>query len=90
MPVVNVYACDRKGRLLQDVRLFAQGGRALDIGADRIDPNRRTVATRAGKLAFNAFPIRYFEPGTRRVAHPDAGAPASPGPLATEPLGRRR
>jgi hypothetical protein len=88
-PVQNIYAFDRDGRLLQDVRLFMQDGRPLEIGADSEDPDRRTVQTRAGDLAFNAFPIRYFEPGTRRVADPAAGAPARPGPLTTRPPGPR-
>jgi hypothetical protein len=31
----------------------------------------------------NAFPIRYYEPGTRHVAHPNAGPPIrKPGILA--------
>ena len=85
-PVQNIYAFDRQGRLLQDVRLFDQDGQPLEIGADPADPNRRTVQTRAGNPAFNAFPIRYFEPGTKRVAHPAAGTPVHPSPLATKPL----
>ncbi len=85
-PVQNIYAFDRQGRLLQDVRLFDQDGQPLEIGADPTDPSRRTVQTRAGKPAFNSFPIRYFEPGTRRVAHPAAGTPVHPSPLATKPL----
>jgi hypothetical protein len=88
-PVQNLYAFDRKGRLLQDVRLYTQHGRPLEIGADGEDPNRRPVQTRAGDFAFNAFPIRYFEPGTRRVADPAAGAPKPPRPLRTKPLGPR-
>jgi hypothetical protein len=85
-PVENIYAFDRQGRLLQDVRLFMQDGRPLDIGAAPDDPNRRTLQTRAGKPAFNAFPIRYYEPGTKRVARPSAGVPARPGPVRTRPL----
>jgi hypothetical protein len=85
-PVANVYAFDRDGRLLQDVRLFDQLGRPLEIGAGVEDPNRRTVKNRDGRTVFNAFPIRYFEPGTKRVANPRAGAPARPAPLATEPV----
>jgi hypothetical protein len=86
-PVQNIYAFDRQGRLLQDVRLFAQDGQPLEIAADPTDPNRRTVKSRAGNLAFNAFPIRYFEPGTKRVANPAAGTPVHPSPLVTKPLG---
>ena len=43
-PVQNIYAFDRQGRLLQDVRLFDQDGQPLEIGADPTDPSRRTVA----------------------------------------------
>lgn len=83
--VQNVYAFDRRGRLLQDVRLYAQDGRPLNVEGGE-DPDRRPVRTRSGELVLNAFPIRYFEPNSRRVADPAAGAPPSPGPLATEPL----
>jgi HAAS domain-containing protein len=85
-PVQNIYGFDRKGRLLPDVRLYDQSGQPLDIGAGAADSDRRPVEDRAGNVASNAFPIRYFEPGTKRVADPDAGAPASPGPLAGKPL----
>ena len=87
-PIENVYAFDRAGRLLQDVRLYMQDGRALAIGTAG-DPNRRRVRTRGGAAALNAFPIRYFEPGTTRVAKPSAGASERPGPLTTA-LGRDR
>jgi hypothetical protein len=83
-PVENLYAFDREGRLLQDVRLFMQDGGPLELGGQ--DPNRRPVRTRGGRLALNAFPIRYFEPGTKQVADPAAGAPSSPGRLTTKPL----
>jgi hypothetical protein len=85
-PVENIYAFDRRGRLLYDVRLFMGDGRPLEVGVAPEDPNRRAVRTRGGDLAFNAFPIRYFEPGTKRVADRAAGAPARPGPLSTKPL----
>jgi hypothetical protein len=68
----NVYAYDRKGRLLHDVRLYDQDGKPLDVGRGSLDPDRRLVATRGGTTVFNTFPIRYYEPGTRRVAHPNA------------------
>jgi hypothetical protein len=83
VPVQNVYAYDRRGRLLHDVRLYDQGGRAIEVGRGAPpDPNRRLVFARGGRQLFNAFPIRYYEPGTHRVAHPDA-APArlNPRPL---------
>ncbi len=36
--------------------------------------------------ALNAFPIRYYEPGTHKVANPDAGPTVDAKPLTTEPL----
>jgi hypothetical protein len=83
--VGNIYAYDRRGRLLQDVRLFDDAGRPLDIGNGE-DPHRRVPVTKRGEQALNAFPIRYFEPGTRRVAHPNAGAPPRPAPIVTKPV----
>jgi hypothetical protein len=85
-PVQNVYPYDRRGRLLHDVRLYDQDGRPLNIGRGQGDPNRRLVVTRRGTTVLNAFPIRYFEPGTRRVAHPDA----VPHGLNPRPLSARR
>jgi hypothetical protein len=81
-PLTNVYPYDARGRLLHDVRLYDQNGTPVEIGRGAIDPNRRPVYTRAGRALFNAFPIRYYEPGTNRVAHPDAG----PHGLAPKPL----
>lgn len=90
-PLDNVYAYDRKGRLLYDVRLFDAAGRPLDIGgAGNPDPARRVPRTRTGTPAFNAFPIRYFDPGTTTVANPSAGSPLAPEPLAGAPLVRDR
>lgn len=81
--VANVYAYDRTGRLLHDVRLYDQAGRPLNVGArdPGADPLRRIVRSRGGAIALNAFPIRYVEPGTRRVAHPDAAPRARVAPL---------
>jgi hypothetical protein len=86
----NVYAYDRRGRLLYDVRLFDAAGRPLDVGGGSPDPARRVPRTRTGEPAFNAFPIRYFDPGTTTVANPSAGSPLAPGPLAGAPLVRDR
>ena len=82
IPLRNIYAYDAKGRLLHDVRLYDQDGKPLEIGRGAQDPERRPVETRGGITLFNAFPIRYYQPGTHRVAHPNA-APAdlSPRPL---------
>jgi len=86
-PVSNVYPFDRQGRLLHDVRLYDGRGRALDIGRGAADPRRRPV--RDGRRAvLNAFPIRYFKPGTRRVAHPNAQPRIDLRRLTTPPLGR--
>ncbi len=81
----NVYPYDRRGRLLHDVRLFGDGGRPLDIGEAGADQTRRPVLTADGE-ALNAFPIRYFESGTQKVANPDAGPTVDAKPLTTEPL----
>jgi hypothetical protein len=83
--VENVYPYDRKGRLLHDVRLYDQRGRPLDAVKETADPDRRHVLKRNGTRAFNAYPIRYFEPGTRRVARPDAAPDIDPAPLKTRP-----
>jgi hypothetical protein len=84
--VDNVYPYDRAGRLLQDVRLFDQQGRPLEFGRGFENPDRRPVFKAGGASVFNAYPVRYFEPGTNRVADPAAGAPQSRGKLATKPL----
>jgi hypothetical protein len=87
--VENIYPYDRKGRLLHDVRLYDNFGRPLDIRPGAGDRDRRQVVERGGERAFNAFPIRHFEPGTRRVARPDAGPEVAARPLRTPPLARR-
>ena len=89
LPVENVYPYSRDGRLLLDVLLFDQTGRPLYIrpgATGAADPYRRVLRTRNGREILNAYPIRYFEPGTRRVANPNA-APAIWMPqIATPPL----
>jgi hypothetical protein len=84
VPVENVYPYGRNGRLLLDVRLYDQQGRPLDVKIE--DPSRRPVLERGGGEALNAFPIRYFEPGTRRVARPNAGPRIAPPALMSPPL----
>ena len=81
--VRNVYAYDRAGRLLHDVRLYDQAGRPLNIGAKdpAVDPLRRVVQVRGGAVALNAFPIRYVDAGTHRVAHPNAAPRRRVAPL---------
>jgi hypothetical protein len=91
VPLRNVYPYDSRGRLLHDVRLYDQDGRPLKVGAGANDPNRRPVVTRGGSVVFNAFPIRYYEPGTREVAHPNAvPARLAPAPLQSRSTARRR
>jgi hypothetical protein len=83
--VENVYPYSRDGRLLQDVLLYDAAGQPLEVvGAE--DPNRRYLETSFGKKIFNSFPIRYFEPGTRRVARPKAAPRIAPPDVATPPL----
>jgi hypothetical protein len=88
--VENVYPYSRDGRLLQDVQLFDQAGRSLDVRRGDQDPRRRTPQAVDGRPLFNAFPIRYFEQGTRRVARPAAGAPVTPPKVTTAPVRAER
>ena len=83
--IENIYPYDRSGRLLHDVRLYDQLGRPVEALGAGIDPERRPVRERGGARTFNAYPIRYFEPGTRRVARPDASPEIDPAPLRTRP-----
>jgi uncharacterized membrane protein len=83
-PVDNVYPYSRSGRLLHDVLLFDGAGRPLDVVTS--DHLRRVLRTRRGRPIFNAFPIRYFEPGTRRVARPNAAPPVTVPTVTTPPL----
>jgi hypothetical protein len=88
--VRNIYPYDRDGRLLHDVRLYTSSGRPLNIGSadPTIDPRRRQITTATGTTALNAFPIRYFERGTRRVARPGAGPKVRTPRIITPPLRR--
>jgi hypothetical protein len=89
-PIFNIYPYTRGGRLLHDVLLYDGQGRPIDVGAAIADENRRLLRTPLGKPIFNSFPIRYFEPGTRIVARPDAGPQVQIPPIATPPLKQRR
>jgi hypothetical protein len=84
-PVTNIYPYDRTGRLLHDVRLYGADGHPLNIGKPGADPTRRSVETSSGP-ALNAFPIRYFDPGTGKVTRPDAGPHVLAPPITTAPL----
>ena len=86
-PLVNIYPYDRNGRRLRDVRLYDSAGGPIDVRSVVPDPQRRLLRTVNGRVIFNTFPIRYYEPGTKRVAHPNAGPPIPSLRVATPPLG---
>lgn len=89
--VRNVYAFDRDGKLLLDVLLYDQLGRPLDVKArPGADPLRRPVIDRRGHEIQNAFPIRYFEPGTNRIARPRAKPDIDVPKIVTPPIGGKR
>jgi len=76
-PVLNIYPYSLDGKLLHDVLLYDGAGKAIDIGGNPSVPDRdrRVLRTTGNGLLYNAFPIRYYEPGTVRVAHPNASPP---------------
>jgi hypothetical protein len=86
-PVANVYPYARNGRLLHDVLLYDETGSPLEVsGNPKVDPDRRFVHARGGETLLNAFPIRYFQPGTHKVADPDAGPRVDVPVVVTRPL----
>jgi hypothetical protein len=92
VPITNVYPYGRNGQLLHDVLLYDQFGTPIEVLGDRnVDPNRRFVRGKNGTVLLNVFPIRYFQPGTQRVANPDAGPAVNVPVVVTAPLvGRER
>lgn len=72
--IANIYPYSREGTLLHDVLLYDQTGAAIALTPGVADPNRRVLHT-ANRYApvYNAYPVRYFDPGTTVVAHPNAG-----------------
>jgi hypothetical protein len=86
VPVTNIYPFSRSGRLLHDVLLYTGAGAPLDAPGAAIDPQRRVLRTTSGKQIFNAYPIRYFDPGTGEVAHPGAAPQVRIPRIATPPL----
>jgi hypothetical protein len=88
LPVDNIYPYSRDGRLLHDVLLFDGAGLPLDVRPGVPDASRRVLLDAFGNLIFNAFPVRYYEPGTAIVAHPDAGPRVTIPRLATPPVRR--
>jgi hypothetical protein len=85
-PVDNIYPYTRDGRLLHDVLLFTGAGTPLNISTIAYDPYRRILHTRSGNRVYNAFPVRYFEPGTKVVLRPNAGPKVKVPRIATPPL----
>ncbi|TMM26320.1 MAG: hypothetical protein E6F94_06435 [Actinobacteria bacterium] len=85
-PVDNIYPYSRDGRLLHDVLLYTAAGTPLNVGTTAYDPYRRILATKTGRLVYNAFPVRYYEPGTKMVLRPGAGPKVKVPHIATPPL----
>jgi DNA-binding PadR family transcriptional regulator len=89
-PIINLYPYDRSGRMLQDVRLYDDLGNPVALNPGEGRP-RRIVVDRRGERLFNTFPIRYFDPGTRVVRHPNAGGLDEPPPrIVTRPVASQR
>jgi hypothetical protein len=86
-PISNIFPFDRCGKPLNDVMLYLPNGRAVNVDANRVDPHRRYLVTRRGNRVYNSFPVRYYEPGTVRVAHPNAGPRVHVPAVLTPPLG---
>jgi hypothetical protein len=84
-PVLNIYPYTRDGRLLHDILLYDDAGRPLDIKPGDVDPARRVLTAPDGQRIFDSFPIRYFDPGTTRVARPNAAPPLQPPSLFVPP-----
>jgi uncharacterized membrane protein len=79
--VNNIFVYDVNGKLLRDVRLYDSYGQPFNVRDGDPDSSRRVLKTRGGIPAFNTFPIRFFEPGTRRVKNADAAPPHLKPPL---------
>lgn len=85
--VTNIYPYGRDGQLLHDVLLYDQAGTPLEVPGDQtVDPNRRFVLGKNGTALLNVFPIRYFQPGTHTVAHPDAAPRVNVPVVVTRPV----
>ena len=90
-PVQNLYPYSRDGKLLLDVLLFDDMGRAVEVGSadPKQDPLRRYLFTKGGQPVLNSFPIRYVEPGSTKVEDPTAAPAEVQIPkIATPPLKR--
>src|SRR5439155_15015311 len=73
-------------RLLHAVLLSTAAGTPLNVGTTAYDPYRRILATKTGRLVYNAFPVRYYEPGTKMVLRPGAGPQVKVPHIATPPV----
>jgi hypothetical protein len=87
-PVANIYPYTRDGRLLLDVLLYDDNGAPINLRPNSLDPDRRLLVTKAGTPVYNSFPVRYYEPGTNRVADPAAGPRHSAPDIVTPPVQR--
>jgi hypothetical protein len=85
-PVGNIYPYTRDGRLLHDVLLYTAAGTPLNVSTTAYDPYRRILRTKVGARVYNAFPVRYYEPGTRVVLRPNAGPKVKVPRIATPAL----
>ena len=86
--ITNVYPYRRDGTPLFDVLLYDQNGVPIDVLPGMDDPDRRYLVDARGDRLLNAVPIRYFEPGTSRVARPHAAPPIRRPTVLTPPLRR--
>ncbi len=84
-PVTNIYPYTRDGRLLHDVLLFDQNGQPLSVMPGDTDPTRRVLTGPGGVRIFNSYPLRYYTPGTTRVANPNAAPVLAAPSLFTPP-----
>jgi hypothetical protein len=84
--VDNIYPYTRDGRPLHDVLLYTGAGTPLNTSTTAYDPYRRILVTKTGGRIFNAFPVRYYEPGTKVVLRPNAGPKVKVPRIATPPL----
>jgi hypothetical protein len=87
-PVRNIYPYSSDGRLLHDVLLYDAQGKPLTIAANPADIDRRVLRSKTNRPVLNAFPIRYYDPGTRRISHPNAGPKITTPKVLASPYGR--
>lgn len=85
VPIKNIYPYSIDGKLLHDVLLYDGAGNPISVTSVTADPNRRVLRSTSNRPIYNSFPIRYYDPGTVRVSHPNAGPPVkTPHVLATK------